>query len=45
MEYERYQKNSNARLQERDVSKKGVTGYAEREKEKKEHAVSKKMFF
>lgn len=43
MEYEKYQKNSNARLRERETSKKGMAGYTEREKEKKEHAVSKEV--
>ena len=41
MEYQVYQKNSNARLRERETSKEGIKGYVEREKEKKEHTVSR----
>lgn len=43
MEYQVYQKNSNAKLRERETSKEGIKGYAEREKEKKEHAVSREV--
>ena len=43
MEYQVYQKNSNARLRERETSKEGIKGYVEREKEKKEHTVSREV--